>query len=179
MKGDTSRESGRGIRPAEPFRIVFVCTGNICRSPAAECVFRHFARLEGLSAHVEIDSAGTGGWHAGEAPDRRSQRALRERGYPVEGRARALGSDDYARWDLFVCMDRGHVREVVAEGAPRERVVLLRAFDEARAHDEVPDPYYGGDDGFDGMMTMIEASMSGLVAHVRAAVAARRAEGGA
>lgn len=169
----------RGNRPAEPFRIVFVCTGNICRSPAAECVFRHFARLEGLDAKVEIDSAGTGGWHEGEAPDRRSQRALRDRGYPVEGRARALVAGDYAKWDLFVCMDRSHVRAVVAEGAPRDRVVLLRAFDAARAHDEVPDPYYGGDDGFDDMMTMIEASMTGLVAHVRGALSAHGAEGGA
>ncbi|MFM1824099.1 MAG: putative low molecular weight protein-tyrosine-phosphatase [Planctomycetota bacterium] len=171
--------TNRGNRPAEPFRIVFVCTGNICRSPAAENVFRHFAAREGLADMLEIDSAGTGGWHEGEAPDRRSQRALRDRGYPVDGRARALVGADYARWDLFVCMDRGHVREVVAEGAPRERVVLLRSFDDARSHDEVPDPYYGGEDGFDDMMTMIEAAMSGLIARVRDELARRATEGDA
>jgi protein-tyrosine phosphatase len=168
----------RGNSPAEPFRIVFVCTGNICRSPAAENVFRHFALREGLAERLEIDSAGTGGWHEGEPPDRRSLRALRDRGYPADGRARALVEADYARWDLFVCMDRGHVREVVAEGAPREKVVLLRSFDPARGHEEVPDPYYGGDDGFHEMMTMIEASMAGLLAHVQGELERRAPEGG-
>jgi protein-tyrosine phosphatase len=160
-----------------PLHIVFICTGNICRSPAAENIFRAVAAREGLLGDVRIDSAGTGGWHEGEAPDPRSAAALRASGYPADGRARALRAGDLDAFDLFVCMDRTHVRDVVARGAAREKVVLIRHFDDRRDYDEVPDPYYGGDDGFAGMIAMLEASMDGLVARVRAEIA--RKNGGA
>lgn len=157
-----------------PYRILFVCTGNICRSPAAENVFREHARRAGILPDLEIDSAGTGDWHAGEAPDPRSAEALRAAGYPAEGIARGLLPGDVVRQDLFVCMDRTHVDAVVGRGAPRERVVLVRHFDEARGHDDVPDPYYGGRDGFDEMIRTLEAAMDGLVARVRDEIVRRR-----
>ncbi|MFM7051556.1 MAG: low molecular weight protein-tyrosine-phosphatase [Planctomycetota bacterium] len=161
-------------REGPKLRIVFVCTGNICRSPAAENIFRHRAAAEGLLSDLEIDSAGTGGWHEGEAPDRRSAAALRAGGYPVEGRARALREPDIAGFDLFVCMDRTHVDDLLGRGAAKRRVVLIRHFDEARGHDEVPDPYHGGDDGFREMIAMLEASMDGLFRRVRELLAEKR-----
>ena len=157
-----------------PFRIVFICTGNICRSPAAENIFREHARRAGLLPDLAIDSAGTGGWHEGEGPDPRSVHALRGAGYAAEGTARGLRDGDFLGHDLFVCMDRSHVRDVVARGAPRDRVVLMRDFDPARGHDEVPDPYYGGDEGFAEMIAMLEASMDGLLGRVREEIARKR-----
>lgn len=161
-------------RPRAPYRIIFICTGNICRSPAAENIFREFARRAGILSEVEIDSAGTGDWHEGEDPDPRSADALREAGYAADGRARGLRAADFAQHDLFVCMDRSHVRDVVARGAPRERVMLVRQFDEARDHDDVPDPYYGSRDGFAEMIAMLESSMDGLIARVRGEIAQQR-----
>ena len=161
-------------RAREPFRIVFVCTGNICRSPAAENIFREHARKAGILPQLAIDSAGTGDWHEGEDPDPRSAQALREAGYPDDGTARGLRDHDFLHHDLFVCMDRSHVREVVARGAPRNRVVLIREFDDGRGHDDVPDPYYGGREGFTEMIAMLEAAMDGLVARVRAEIAGRQ-----
>jgi protein-tyrosine phosphatase len=158
----------------EPYRIIFICTGNICRSPAAENIFRMRARDAGLLPDIAIDSAGTGDWHEGEDPDRRSVQALREAGYPADGTARGLRSGEFLHHDLFVCMDRSHVREVLARGAPKERVVLLREFDAARSHDEVPDPYYGGVEGFGEMIRMLESAMDGLLARVRGDLAGRR-----
>ncbi len=154
-------------RTREPYRIIFICTGNICRSPAAENIFRAHARAAGLLAEVEIDSAGTGDWHRGEDPDPRSSDALRAAGYAAEGEARGLIAADFKRHDLFVCMDRSHVRDVLARGAPEERVLLVRHLDPARDHDDVPDPYYGGPDGFRDMIRMLEATMDGLLTRVR------------
>lgn len=163
------------------YRIVFVCSGNICRSPAAENVFRARAERAGLLARLlprlAIDSAGTHGYHEGEPPDRRSLAVLRAAGYPTEGCARELRQNDFLgaeAHDLFVCMDRTHERHVLAAGAPRERVVLLRSFDAASDHADLPDPYYGGDDGFDDMLSMIERAMDGLLARVEAEMSARK-----
>lgn len=160
-------------RDREPYRVIFVCTGNICRSPAAENIFRSRAEREGLLGEIEIDSAGTGRWHEGEPPDHRSVEALRAAGYAADGTARGLRPRDFLQHDLFVCMDAGHVREILDAGAPRERVVLVRAFDGARDHDDVPDPYNGGPAGFTRMIEMLEAAMGGLVARVREDLAAR------
>jgi protein-tyrosine phosphatase len=157
----------------EPYRIIFICTGNICRSPAAENIFRAYARQEDLLPHLEIDSAGTGDWHSGEAPDPRSADALREAGYTADGTARGLRSSDFHRFDLFVCMDRSHVRDVIERGAPRERVVLVRHLDPSRDHDDVPDPYHGGRDGFTDMIRMLEATMDGLIGRVHSDLARR------
>ena len=161
-------------RARAPYRIIFICTGNICRSPAAENIFREHARRAGILPDLEIDSAGTGDWHEGDDPDHRSIDALRTAGYAADGTARGLRDADFPRHDLFVCMDRSHVRDVVARGAPRERVVLVRDFEPDRDHDDVPDPYYGGRDGFTEMIRMLEASMDGLLARVRDELARRR-----
>ena len=104
----------------------------------------------------------------------RSAEALREAGYPDEGTARGLRDNDFLHHDLFVCMDRSHVRDVVARGAPKGRVVLIREFDPRRGHDDVPDPYYGGREGFTDMIRMLESAMDGLVARVRDEIARKR-----
>lgn len=167
------------------YRIVFVCSGNICRSPAAENVFRTRAARAGIEAKLAIDSAGTHGYHEGEPPDRRSIAVLRSRGYPADGRARELRREDYlgaTAHDLFVCMDRTHERHVLSAGAPRERVVLLRAFDPSAAVAggplDLPDPYYGGAEGFEEMLSMIERAMDGLLARVEADLMTRRLDDG-
>ena len=159
------------------YRVVFVCSGNICRSPAAENVFRARAERAGILPKLAIDSAGTHGFHEGERPDRRSLAVLRAAGYPTEGHARELRESDFRgrdAHDLYVCMDRTHERHVLAAGAPRERVVLLRGFDPSSGAADLPDPYYGGDDGFDDMLAMIERAMDGLLARVDAEIAARK-----
>ena len=126
---------------------------------------------------LAIDSAGTHGLHEGEPADPRSLAVLREAGYPTEGRARELRAGDFRgaeAHDLYVCMDRTHERHVLAAGAPRGRVVLLRSFDPGSGPADLPDPYYGGAEGFDDMLEMIEQAMDGLVARVRDEIAARK-----
>ncbi len=152
-------------------RILFVCMGNICRSPTAEGVMRRLLEDEGLD--VEIDSAGTGGWHAGEPPDERATLAARRRGVTLEGAARQVRPEDFRRFDLLIALDRSNLRELLArapdeEGA--EKVRLLREFDPAADGVlDVPDPYYGGDRGFETVLDMVEASCRGLIDELRAA----------
>ncbi|WP_285654833.1 low molecular weight protein-tyrosine-phosphatase [Actinomycetospora sp. NBRC 106375] len=147
--------------------VVFVCSGNICRSPVAEKVFRAKLAEAGLSDGVEVSSAGIGSWHAGEPMDRRAAAILRERGYDTTHTARQVERGQLGA-DLLVAATDDHVRDLVAAGADPERVVLLRSFDpDAPAGAEVPDPYYGGPGGFDEVMDMVEAAMPGLVAEVR------------
>ena len=154
-------------------RILFVCMGNICRSPTAEGVMRRLlrdARLEG----VEVESAGTGGWHAGEPPDERAAMAASRRGVTLEGAARQVTVADFRRFDLLIALDRANLRELLAiapddEGA--EKVRLLREFDPASGGGDldVPDPYYGGDRGFENVLDMVEAACRGLLDELRAA----------
>jgi protein-tyrosine phosphatase len=155
-------------------RILFVCMGNICRSPTAEGVMRALLREEGLETTVELDSAGTGGWHAGEPPDARATEAARRRGVVLEGAARQVTPADFDDFDLLVAMDRENLRELLAiapseEGA--EKVRLLREFDPASADAgdlDVPDPYYGGERGFERVLELVTAACRGLLADVRA-----------
>ena len=147
--------------------VVFVCSGNICRSPVAEKVFRARLAEAGLEDAVEVSSAGVGSWHAGEPMDPRAASTLRERGYDTTHTARRIDGGQLDA-DLIVAATEDHVRDLVAAGADPERVVLLRAFDpDAPAGAEVPDPYYGGPDGFDEVIDMVEAAMPGLVDRVR------------
>jgi protein-tyrosine phosphatase len=156
-------------------RILFVCMGNICRSPTAEGVMRSLLRAEGLDGEVAIDSAGIGGWHAGDPPDSRATAAARARDIVLEGAARAVTDEDFERFDLLLVMDRENERDLLARApdAPaRAKVRLLRAFDPASvaAGDlEVPDPYYGGPHGFERVLDMVEAACRGLLEEVRAA----------
>jgi protein-tyrosine phosphatase len=148
-------------------RVVFVCSGNICRSPVAEKVFRSRLAEAGLADVVEVSSAGVGPWHAGEPMDSRAAATLRERGYDTRHTARQIDRRQLGA-DLVVAATEDHVRDLVAAGADPERVALLRAFDpDAPAGAEVPDPYYGGPDGFDEVIDMVEAAMPGLVDRVR------------
>lgn len=157
---------------AKPFRVLFVCMGNICRSPTAEGVFRKLVRDAGLDAVVEIDSAGTGSWHVGSAPDRRTQSAALRRGLDLsDQRARRVSARDFELFDLIVAMDRDNLSylEAIRPGeAPRARLML--EFSEAameRGLRDVPDPYSGGVDGFEMVLDLIEGACEGLLEHVR------------
>jgi protein-tyrosine phosphatase len=148
--------------------------GNICRSPTAEAVMRGLAAREGLEASIEIDSAGIGSWHVGQPPDRRSTAAAQARGIVMEGAARQVTEADFEAYDLLLAADEQNLAALRAlapddEGASRAR--LLREFDPASvaAGDlEVPDPYYGGADGFDHVLDLVEAACEGLLQDLRA-----------
>jgi len=141
-------------------RILFVCTGNICRSPTAEAVLRHLAKEAGIDVHVE--SAGTGDWHVGHPPDERAQHHARGRGYDLSAqRARQVERRDFEAFDLIVAMDRGHLR-VLERQCPREHRAKLRML----AGRDVPDPYYGGPEGFEHVLDMVEAACRGLLREV-------------
>lgn len=150
-------------------KIVFVCTGNICRSPTAEGVARHLIREAGMSHLITVDSAGTHGTHAGEAPDPRTRQAALKRGYDLSAlRARKLDALDYNRFDLLLAMDRGHL-EIMRRHCPaiyRHRLALFMSFAPEAEFDEVPDPYYGGPRGFDFVLDMCELGVKGLLEHV-------------
>ena len=147
--------------------ILFICMGNICRSPMAEGVFLHKLRSQGLDAEYEVDSAGTGGWHAGDPPDPRSDDVARANGVPLVSRARQVTTEDFSRFDLLVCMDEENARNLAAMGCPESKIVQLMAYHEASAHDEVPDPYYGGPDGFQLMYDLIDGALDRLLARMR------------
>ena len=154
-------------------RLLFVCLGNICRSPTAEGVMRHLVREAGLEDAVEVDSAGTGDWHVGSAPDRRATAAARERGIVLEGAARQVTLVDFDAFDLIVAMDASNRRDLerlAPDDTARAKVVALRDFDPlaVEAGDlDVPDPYYGGDDGFGHVYDVVERACRGLLDHVR------------
>lgn len=148
-------------------RILFVCTGNICRSPTAEGVARHLIETAGLGGRIEVDSAGTQGYHAGEAPDPRTQKAARLRGYDLSGlRARRIELRDFQEFDLLLAMDRGHL-EAMWRQCPevyKPKLGLFLPFGRAGHYgEEVPDPYYGGPKGFDLVLDMCEAAARGVV----------------
>lgn len=156
-------------QPTHRTGILFVCLGNICRSPMAEGAFRHLARERGALDRFDVDSAGTGHWHAGEPADPRAQTVARRRGVTLESVARQVDAlRDFARFDLIVPMDRQNERDLLALGSPRQRTRLLRSFDPATAHArgaalDVPDPYFGGATGFDDVFDMIAAACRGLL----------------
>jgi protein-tyrosine phosphatase len=158
-------------------RLLFVCLGNICRSPTAEGVMRHLVREQGLDDLVELESAGTGSWHVGHAPDERATGAARERGILLAGRARQVDVVDFDAFDLILAMDRANRDELHAlapDDDARERVRLLREYDPdavANGDLEVPDPYYGGPDGFEEVLDLVTRACEGLLAEVRAHVA--------
>ena len=152
-------------------RVLFVCTGNICRSPAAHAVLE--SKLRGQEwASIQVDSAGTGGWHTGELPDPRARREGARRGYSLLHPARQIGRSDFEEPGLLIALDRGHyraLRQLAPSGFPEERLALLRSFDpEAGPMAEVADPYYGDERDFSEMFDVIEAAMPGLIHHLQA-----------
>jgi protein-tyrosine phosphatase len=161
-----AREDGRATR------VLFVCLGNICRSPTAEGVMRSLVEREGLRDSIQLESAGTGAWHVGSAPDERATAAALARGVELEGRARQVRAEDFEDFDLLLAMDGENLRELrrLAPGEEqRAKVRLLREFDEAStgADLDVPDPYYGGAGGFDEVFELVRAACEGLLEQIR------------
>lgn len=171
---DGSGRRTASLRRLVAVRLLFVCLGNICRSPTAEAVMRDLVRAGGLEGAVEVDSAGTGAWHVGEPPDARTVAAAATRGVAVGGMGRQVGAADLARADLLLAMDaanRDALLALAGDGPGREKVRLLRSFDPAavRAGDlDVPDPYYGGPGGFEHVLDVVTAACRGLLADLRA-----------
>ena len=153
------------------YRVCFVCTGNICRSPMAESVFRARVEEGGLAGLVEVDSAGTGGWHEGDGADPRTVSVLKTAGYDSDHAARQFRAAWFARLDLVIALDAGHLkalRRLAPTPKDAEKVRLLRSYDPAAGADlDVPDPYYGGMDGFEECLEMVETASAGLLAAVR------------
>lgn len=159
--------------------VCFVCSGNICRSPIAEKVYLTVLDREGLAGRVRVSSAGTGPWHAGEPADARAADVLRRSGYPSDHVARQV-NPNHLDADLLLAASAEHVGALTRALGGRdaaERVRLIRSFDPAApAGAELPDPYYGGDHGFDEVLEMVEAAMPGLLEWTRSELENRRAE---
>jgi protein-tyrosine phosphatase len=155
-----------------PTRLLFVCLGNICRSPTAEGVMRALVEEAGMQESIELDSAGTGAWHVGNPPDARAVAAARTRGVALEGAARQVRQEDFDDFDLVLAMDRSNLsdlQEMAGGDERRAKVRLLREFDPAGAADEdleVPDPYYGAAGGFDEVLDLVQAACAGLLARI-------------
>ncbi len=145
--------------------ILFVCMGNICRSPTAEGVFRHFVEEGGLSADIEIDSAGTHAYHTGEPADRRASAAAERRGYSLaEIRARRVVTKDFEQFDYIIAMDKDNADRLVeqADAEYHNKICLFLEFASAQ-EEEVPDPYYGGAAGFERVLDLVEDASRGLL----------------
>lgn len=147
-------------------RVLFVCMGNICRSPTAEGVFRHLVEQQGLAGQIIVDSAGTHDYHLGDAPDARSQAAAARRGYDLRDlRARQVVRDDFSSFDYVLAMDEANLR-LLQQQCPddcRERLKLFLEFADDVALREVPDPYYGGAQGFEAVLDLVEHAAHGLL----------------
>jgi len=152
-----------------PTRLLFVCLGNICRSPLAEGVFLHLVTEADLLDHYVIDSAGTSAYHVGERPDRRSIAVAQKHGVVLPSRARQVELADYEAFDLLVAMDRSNHRDLLSDqpSAATARLVMLRDYDPAGPGD-VPDPYYGGPRGFDDVYAMVERCSRRLLEELEA-----------
>jgi protein-tyrosine phosphatase len=161
--------------------VLFVCLGNICRSPTAEGTMRALVREAGMEEQIELDSAGPGRWHVGSAPDERAAAAAAARGIALEGAARQVSAADFDDFNLMIAMDSANLsdlRELAGDEEQRAKVRLLREFDPAGgAHGpegrvtgdlDVPDPYYGPGDGFERVLDMVEASCRRLLQQIEA-----------
>jgi len=151
-------------------KILFVCMGNICRSPTAESVFRQYVENAELAHLIEIDSAGTHDYHVGDAPDARTQRAALQRGYDMSKlRGRQVEVGDFSRFDYVLAMDQANlaILQRMMPASSRSHLALFLNFARAHSEREVPDPYYGGAQGFERVLDMVEDAADGLLAHLR------------
>lgn len=155
----------------ERARVCFVCLGNICRSPTAEGVMKSLVEHQDLADRIVVDSAGTAAYHVGERADRRSREAAGRRGIPLDSRARQFTVDDFSQQDYVLAMDRenlAHLEALCAQADFDGQLALLRDFDALAARgSEVPDPYYGGDAGFEEVLDLCEAACLGLIERIR------------
>src|SRR5688572_32995909 len=153
-------------------RVCMVCLGNICRSPTAEAVLKSLLEAEGLGGEIDVDSAGTGAYHVGEPPDRRSAAAASRRGIRLSRRARQFERGDWAEFDYVLAVDES-TRDILRRGCPpgeQSKLHLLRSFDPASPPDaDVPDPYHGGEQGFEHVLDLCEAACRGLLAEIKRA----------
>ncbi len=151
-------------------KVLFVCMGNICRSPTAEAVFRHYVKKEGLLERIHIDSAGTHDYHIGDAPDTRTLRAAKQRGYDMSQlRGRQVEAGDFARFDYVLAMDEANL-DILKRLRPSDaqsHLGLFLEFAERHKEREVPDPYYGGTDGFERVLDLVEDAANGLLQQIR------------
>jgi len=158
------------LQPDRPIHVLFVCAGNICRSPLAEGVFRHQVEARGLAHVFHIESAGTGNWHAGEAPDPRMQETALENGVSLADlRARQFIESDFERFDHLFAMDKSNLHDMLyldRVEAYGRKVRLYRELDPTPGDYQVPDPYYGGQSGFDKVYQMIERTGEALLEHL-------------
>lgn len=152
---------------SDPIRVCFVCLGNICRSPTAKGIMQHLVHQAGLSERIHVDSAGTAAYHVGDRADRRALAELRRRGVPLDHLGQQFTRSDFERFDLVVAMDRANerdLRRIAPDEDAAAKVRLLREWDREAGGDlEVPDPYYGGDDGFVEVFDMVERSCVALL----------------
>ena len=155
---------------SKKIRVLFVCMGNICRSPTAEAVFRHYVENAGMTEQIGIDSAGTHDYHIGSAPDARTLRAAKQRGYDMSDlRGRQVEAGDFHRFDYVLAMDRANLANL-KRIAPENCEIQAQLFLEYARHHaerEVPDPYYGGEDGFERVLDMVEDAAEGLLQRIR------------
>jgi len=152
------------------FGVLFICTGNICRSPTAEAIFRKLAADAGMAERLTADSAGTHGYHVGEPPDPRAQKAAAKRGYDLSGlRARRFERADFHRFDLILAMDQDHhsILSHMARPPAGHKLKLMMSYARRFAEQDVPDPYYGGPQGFERVLDMLEDAARGLLESLR------------
>ena len=151
-----------------PIRVLFVCLGNICRSPAAEAAFLHLVKQAGRDAEFDVDSAGMGAWHAGEPADARMREAGRRRGLEVTSVARQVVRDDFERFDWIFAMDASNLRALrrLSPAAHHDKIRLFRDLDPDGAGQDVPDPYYGDAGGFDEVLDIVTRAATALLAEL-------------
>ena len=157
------------VNTAAGIQVLFVCLGNICRSPTAHGVFESLVRDRGLSDRVRVDSCGTGSWHVGEAPDQRASREAARRGYDLGHlRARQLHPEDFQRFHYILAMDNSNLEDLRAMCPPdySGHLGLFLSFADGYGEQEVPDPYYGGADGFSHVLDLVEAASEGLLQEI-------------
>ena len=151
-------------------KVLFVCMGNICRSPTAEGVFRHIVEQSGLQQSIHIDSAGTHAYHVGNPPDPRAQQAASKRNYDLSPqRARQVNAGDFSQFDYVLAMDESNYADLenICPGEHMDKLSLFLEFATQASEQEVPDPYYGGDQGFEHVLDLVEEASRGLLNSIR------------
>jgi protein-tyrosine phosphatase len=176
MGNPTAHVSGSGVpSTGERVGVLFVCLGNICRSPIAEGLFLHKVNAAGRAGMFRIDSAGIGDWHAGDPPDHRAIDVARRRGVVLPSRARQVRREDAIAFNHLIAMDESNAEGLLAIGAPRDRVRLMLDFHPATHLVEVPDPYHAGPEAFETVYSLLDAATDGLLTHFGVAPAAKGA----